>query len=99
MGDQIDDVAIVDAIEDAGAWLVMDDISTGSKMYWADVDVTCRSGAGHRRAIPQKAEVADDLRRRRRYVCREPGSAIRPLKRYIEEFKVDGGHPFHLQIL
>ena len=34
IGDQIDDVAIVDAIEGTGAWLVMDDLSMGSKMYW-----------------------------------------------------------------
>lgn len=40
IGDQIDDVAIVNAIEDAGAFLVMDDLSTGSKMYWGDVDAT-----------------------------------------------------------
>jgi bzd-type benzoyl-CoA reductase N subunit len=40
VGDQIDDVAIVNAIEDADAFLVMDDLSTGSKMYWGDVDVT-----------------------------------------------------------
>jgi len=39
-GDQIDDVAIVNAIEDAEAFLVMDDLSTGSKMYWGDVDAT-----------------------------------------------------------
>ncbi len=40
IGDQIDDVAIIDAIESAGAWLVMDDLSIGAKMYWEDVDVT-----------------------------------------------------------
>jgi benzoyl-CoA reductase subunit C len=40
VGDQIDDVAIVNAIEEAEAYLVMDDLSTGSKMYWGDVDAT-----------------------------------------------------------
>jgi bzd-type benzoyl-CoA reductase N subunit len=40
IGDQIDDVAIIDAIEGTGAQLVMDDLSIGSKMYWQDVDVT-----------------------------------------------------------
>jgi benzoyl-CoA reductase subunit C len=39
MADQIDDVAIADTIESAGAWMVMDDISMGSKMYDSDVDV------------------------------------------------------------
>lgn len=40
IGDQIDDVAIVDAIEGTGAQLVMDDLSIGAKMYWGDVDAT-----------------------------------------------------------
>ena len=40
IGDQIDDVAIIDAIESTGACLVMDDLSVGAKMYWQDVDVT-----------------------------------------------------------
>jgi len=35
VGDQIDDVVVTDIIEKAGAWLVMDDTSIGSKMYWA----------------------------------------------------------------
>jgi len=40
VGDQIDDVAIIHAIEGADALLVMDDLSTGSKLYWGDVDAT-----------------------------------------------------------
>jgi len=40
VGDQIDDIAIVNAIESADAYLVMDDLSTGSKLYWGDVDAT-----------------------------------------------------------
>ncbi len=40
IGDQIDDVAVVEAIEGAGAWLVMDDLSLGNKMYSTDVDAT-----------------------------------------------------------
>jgi benzoyl-CoA reductase subunit C len=40
IGDQIDDVAIIDAIESTGAHMVMDDLSIGAKMYWGDVDVT-----------------------------------------------------------
>jgi bzd-type benzoyl-CoA reductase N subunit len=40
IGDQIDDVAIIDAIESTGAHMVMDDLSIGAKMYWGDVDAT-----------------------------------------------------------
>jgi len=40
VGDQIDDVAIANAIEGAHAFWVMDDLSIGSKMYWSDVEAT-----------------------------------------------------------
>ncbi len=40
VGDQIDDIAIVRSIEEADAFLVTDDLSMGSKMYWGDVDAT-----------------------------------------------------------
>lgn len=40
IGDQIDNTAIAEIIEDAGAELVMDHLSLGSKIYWPDVDVT-----------------------------------------------------------
>jgi bcr-type benzoyl-CoA reductase subunit C len=40
IGDQIDDVAIPQIIEGAGARLVMDDLSIGSKIYRSDVDAT-----------------------------------------------------------
>ncbi len=38
IGDQVDDIAIINAIEQSDAYLVMDDLSIGSKMYWNDVD-------------------------------------------------------------
>jgi benzoyl-CoA reductase/2-hydroxyglutaryl-CoA dehydratase subunit BcrC/BadD/HgdB len=40
VGDQVDDTSLAEAIEDAGAWVVMDDLSIGSKVYWNDVDAT-----------------------------------------------------------
>lgn len=40
VGDQVDDTALAEAIENAGGWLVMDDLSNGSKLYWNDVDET-----------------------------------------------------------
>ena len=78
VGDQIDDVAIVNAIEGAGACLVMDDLSTGSKMYWGDVDATADPVQGITRAVPQKTEVPHDLRRPRETPIRKiskPASA------------------------
>jgi len=40
IGDQIDDSIIANTIEDTNAWLVMDDISIGAKMYFSDIDIT-----------------------------------------------------------
>ena len=40
VGDQIDDIALIEIIEKAGAHMVMDDISIGSKIYWPDIEVT-----------------------------------------------------------
>jgi len=54
VGDQIDDVVVTDIIEKAGAWLVMDDTSIGSKMYWGDVDVTPDPMQGIAGTVPEK---------------------------------------------
>ena len=40
IGDQIDNPAVAQIIEEAGAWLVMDDTSMGSKICWPEVDET-----------------------------------------------------------
>jgi benzoyl-CoA reductase subunit C len=40
VGDQIDDTAMVEIVENAGAWVVMDDMSIGSKIHWLDADET-----------------------------------------------------------
>lgn len=90
IGDQIDDVAVIEAIESAGAYLVMDDLSTGSKMYWQDVDVT---------ADPYQA-IAERYLRKLKVPTTFVGSAptyegileerFGHMKKYVDEFKVDG---------
>jgi benzoyl-CoA reductase/2-hydroxyglutaryl-CoA dehydratase subunit BcrC/BadD/HgdB len=40
IGDQIDDTAMVEIVENTGARVVMDDMSIGSKIYWQDADET-----------------------------------------------------------
>ena len=40
LGDQIDNTAIVEIVENTGAWVVMDDMSIGAKIYWLDADET-----------------------------------------------------------
>lgn len=88
IGDQIDDVAMADIIEGAGAWLVMDDISIGAKMYWADADVS---------AEPVHAIAERILRKLKLPTLAESGvtydegleARFGHLKRHIEAFEVD----------
>ena len=40
VGDQIDDTAMIEIVEAAGASMVMDDMSIGSKIYWLDAAET-----------------------------------------------------------
>lgn len=90
IGDQIDDIAVIEAIESTGAYLVMDDLSTGSKMYWQDVDAT-----------PDPLEgIAERYLRKLKIPTTFIGSAptyqgileerFGHMKNYVKDFKVDG---------
>jgi len=89
IGDQIDDVAVTEIIEAAGAWLVMDDISIGAKMHWADADAS---------AEPVHAIAERILRKLKLPTLAESGTTYNEsvdsrfghLRRHIDEFKVDG---------
>jgi bzd-type benzoyl-CoA reductase N subunit len=37
-GSEVDDVALIGLVEQCGAWVVMDDVCTGSRSFWIDVD-------------------------------------------------------------
>ncbi|MRR08340.1 MAG: 2-hydroxyacyl-CoA dehydratase, partial [Deltaproteobacteria bacterium] len=90
IGDQIDDVAVIEAIESTGAYLVMDDLSTGSKMYWQDVDATPDPLQG----------IAERYLRKLKIPTTFIGSAptyqgileerFGHMKNYVKDFKVDG---------
>lgn len=90
IGDQIDDVAIIEAIESAGAHLVMDDLSIGAKMYWQDVDATSDPLQG----------IAERYLRKLKIPTTFVGSAdtyegileerFGHMREYVSEFKVDG---------
>jgi bcr-type benzoyl-CoA reductase subunit C len=89
VGDQIDDVALTDVIEGAGAWLVMDDISIGAKMHWPDADTA---------ADPVSAIAGRILRKLKLPTLAESGTTYEEgldarfghLRRHIDEFNVDG---------
>ena len=90
VGGQIDNVAVAEVIENAGASLVMDDITMGSKIYWPDTDLTPDPLQGIAERYLRKVRVATT------YV--ETGGAYEEnlearfghLRQYIKEFNVDG---------
>ncbi len=89
LGDQIDDVAIVNAIEGNDAFLVMDDLSTGSKMFWGDVDVTADPVQGIAERYLKKLKfpttfVAGDT------YAETLDLRFGHMRQYIQDFKVNG---------
>ena len=90
VGDQIDDVAIIEAIEGAGAYLVMDDISIGSKMYWNDIDSTPDPLQGIAERYLRKLKMPTTFVGVGDTYQENLEERFGHMKRYIEEFKVDG---------
>ena len=45
-GSEVDDTALISLVEDCGAWVVMDDVCTGSRAFWVDVDPSKRALEG-----------------------------------------------------
>lgn len=90
IGDQIDDVAIIDAIEGTGAQLVMDDLSIGSKMYWQDVDVTADPIQGIAERYLRKLKIPTTYVGDGNTYQENLEARFGHMKKYINEFKVDG---------
>jgi len=90
IGDQIDDVAIIDAIEGAGAHLVMDDLSIGSKMYWTDVDATPDPIQGIAERYLRKLKIPTTFVGDGNTYQENLEARFGHMKQFIKEFKVDG---------
>lgn len=90
IGDQIDDAAIIDAIEGTGARLVMDDLSVGSKMYWNDVDVTQDPVQGIAERYLRKLKIPTTFVSDGNTYQENLEARFGHMKQYIKEFKVDG---------
>ena len=90
IGDQIDDTAIIDAIEGTGARLVMDDLSVGSKMYWNDVDVTPDPVQGIAERYLRKLKIPTTFVSDGDTYQENLEARFGHMKQYIKEFKVDG---------
>lgn len=90
VGDQIDDIAIINAIEDAEAFLVMDDLSIGSKMYWGDVDATPNPIQGITERYLRKLKFPTTFVSEGDTYAENLDARFGHLKRHIRDFKVDG---------
>ncbi|OPY82845.1 MAG: R-phenyllactate dehydratase beta subunit [Syntrophorhabdus sp. PtaU1.Bin153] len=90
VGDQVDDVAIIEAIEGAGGRLVMDDLSIGSKMYWNDVDATPDPIQGIAERYLRKLKLPTTFVGTGNNYQETLEARFGHMKQYIEEFKVDG---------
>ena len=90
VGDQVDDAALVGIIENAGASLVVDDLSIGGKMYREDADLTADPLEGIALRYVRKLKlpttyVGENIPYRESLKVR-----FGHLTQYIEDFRVDG---------
>jgi bcr-type benzoyl-CoA reductase subunit C len=90
LGDQIDDVAIIDAIESTGASLVMDELSLGSKMYWGDVDIIPDPVQGIAERYLRKLKIPTTFVDDGDTYQDKLEARFGFIKQHINEFKVDG---------
>jgi benzoyl-CoA reductase subunit C len=90
VGDQIDDIAIVGAIEGADAFLVMDDLSTGSKMYWGDVDATSDPVQGITERYLKKLKFPTTFVSEGNTYAENLEARFGHLREYIKDFRVNG---------
>jgi benzoyl-CoA reductase subunit C len=90
VGDQIDDVAIVNAIEGGDAFLVMDDLSTGSKMYWGDVDATADPVQGITERYLKKLKFPTTFVSEGNTYAENLEARFGHMRQYIKDFKVNG---------
>lgn len=90
VGDQIDDAAIIQAIEGTGARLVMDDLSMGSKIYWQDVDTTDDPIDGIAERYLRKLKLPTTYVGTGDTYQENLKARFGHMVQYVEEFKVNG---------
>ena len=90
VGDQIDNPAVAHLVEDASAWLVMDDISIGSKIYWPEVDVTPDPVQGIAEYYLRKVKLPTTYVGTGSTYEENLDARFGHLKQFVTEFTVDG---------
>ncbi len=90
VGDQIDDIALIETIERNGAHLVMDDMSIGSKIYWPDADVTGDPVQGIAERYLRKLKIATTFVGAGNNYRENLEARFGHMRQYINDFKVNG---------
>jgi benzoyl-CoA reductase/2-hydroxyglutaryl-CoA dehydratase subunit BcrC/BadD/HgdB len=90
VGDQIDDTALVEIVENAGAQMVMDDISIGSKIYWPDVELTQNPIDGIAERYLSKMKLPTTFRDTGGTYQDNLEARFGHFRQFIRDFKVDG---------
>jgi len=90
IGDQVDNPAVAGLIEDAGARLVMDDVSIGSKVYWPEVDATPDPLQGIAEYYLRKIKLPTTYVATGSTYEENLDERFGHMKRFISEFNVDG---------
>jgi benzoyl-CoA reductase/2-hydroxyglutaryl-CoA dehydratase subunit BcrC/BadD/HgdB len=90
IGDQIDDIASIEIIEKAGARMVMDDISIGSKIYWPDIEITQNPIEGIAERYLIKIKIPTTYRDTGGTYQDKLEDRFGHIRQFIRDFKVDG---------
>ncbi len=90
IGDQIDNVDVIDVIEKTGASLVMDDLSIGAKTYWPEVDETADPVQGIAERYLRKLKLPTTFIGTGDTYEENLDARFGHLKQYIKDFKIDG---------
>jgi len=90
IGDQIDDIALIEIIEKAGARMVMDDISIGSKIYWPDIEVTQNPIDGIAERYLRKIKLPTTYRDTGETYQDKLEERFGHIRQFIKDFRVDG---------
>jgi benzoyl-CoA reductase subunit C len=90
LGDQIDNTAMVEIVENAGAWVVMDDVSIGAKIYWRDADETKNPLDGIAERYLRKIPLPTTLVGAGRAYQESLEDRFGHIRGYVKDFSVDG---------
>lgn len=90
ISDQIDDIALIEIIEKAGARMVMDDISIGTKIYWPDIEKAQPPIDGIAERYLRKIKIPTTYRDTGETYQDKLENRFGHIRQFIKDFRVDG---------